>query len=762
MNISTGGPHILLFERDQQFAILLNSELQLAGYTNHTARTAVEVFDAIARFPIQLVLVNLAQAAAARREFWVALDTQRRDRKVQVLTFLCSNLAGYGPREFEDHTQHSNVDMEIDGMLGLMSLVDTVRSRIPSATVPMENASGNTMPRMPRFSTLNTSATNQQPVQASSLDNGSAFQTNIPSDTNSRHVAARTTNSAPLPQTPIHNPIISTQAMPQSPIGQNTNPAPATGMPGVNQPSYSEKIRAVLYPNQRTWSAQDTGSHALNVEQREKYSPVPPPPQQATPAQFVLHDSPALQRLANGQSGADNQNESSLAQLSRMVQGFRSPGRDEQTINSTFSSTTSQWTPLQTSNYNAPAAQPAEPAQPQQPLSRAEAMYNSNSMRTIHPTADYSTLETQQEREVRPEQNTPQRRQMHNFASPLSPTNHVAPAEEKIGTQPLRASPIQDMPIERTVTGPAINELNRRPDVLSRTNYGPQTGHMPAVNPGKQQTSPHLASISAAMPVVTPTPAPAKDIPMPPPTPAPNMDAAPIPPTIIPNKTIPPLFRPEVQETVAEKKPEPVPEVKEKARVEPAVETREPTRPLNKAQHKENGSRSTFPSLEEIQLNDVHIPDELAESMTTNNAVLLDIVQSLPPMPELAQQQGIEPQVLNGRATRSLNKVLLDGHLVPQDRLEVAQNIQRMLRGVDLNYQLGEILLMFKLLTPDQLLAASLVSYGLITTTQISSLGRIRQELHAMGLEYDLENLLILFRILTPEQLREARSSLQS
>jgi len=38
-----------------------------------------------------------------------------------------------------------------------------------------------------------------------------------------------------------------------------------------------------------------------------------------------------------------------------------------------------------------------------------------------------------------------------------------------------------------------------------------------------------------------------------------------------------------------------------------------------------------------------------------------------------------------------------------------------------MNYQLGEILLMFKLLTPDQLLAASLVSYGLITAAQISA-----------------------------------------
>ena len=153
---------------------------------------------------------------------------------------------------------------------------------------------------------------------------------------------------------------------------------------------------------------------------------------------------------------------------------------------------------------------------------------------------------------------------------------------------------------------------------------------------------------------------------------------------------------------------------------------------------------------------------EEADIAQNRNTMLFDIMQSLPPMPPVStQSQTVQPQVLSGRATRSLGSVLLAGHLVPQNRLEVAQNIQRMLRGVDLNYQLGEILLMFKLLTPDQLLAASLVSYGMITTTQVSALGRIRQELHSIGLEYDLESLLILFRILTPEQLREAKSGMQ-
>jgi hypothetical protein len=154
-------------------------------------------------------------------------------------------------------------------------------------------------------------------------------------------------------------------------------------------------------------------------------------------------------------------------------------------------------------------------------------------------------------------------------------------------------------------------------------------------------------------------------------------------------------------------------------------------------------------------------PRKRSEPQATSEDVLLDIVQSLPPVTALPTPPPATP-VLSGRATRSLGNVLLEGHLVPQHRLDVAQHIQRMLHGVDMNYQLGEILLMFKLLTPDQLLAASLVSYGLISASQISALGRIRQELHLMGLEYDLESLLVLFRILTPDQLREVRASWSS
>src|SRR5258708_10955417 len=78
MNGTNGGPHILLLERDQQLMALLSSELGLAGYEGHSARTAVGVFGAIARFPVRVVMVSLGQAKAGRRGIWSALYAQRR------------------------------------------------------------------------------------------------------------------------------------------------------------------------------------------------------------------------------------------------------------------------------------------------------------------------------------------------------------------------------------------------------------------------------------------------------------------------------------------------------------------------------------------------------------------------------------------------------------------------------------------------------------------------------------------------------------
>jgi hypothetical protein len=79
---------------------------------------------------------------------------------------------------------------------------------------------------------------------------------------------------------------------------------------------------------------------------------------------------------------------------------------------------------------------------------------------------------------------------------------------------------------------------------------------------------------------------------------------------------------------------------------------------------------------------------------------------------------------------------------------------------VDMDFRLGELALLFKFLSPDQLLAALLVSRGLVSPQQIAALGRIKQELGGSGMGYDLETLLLMFHILPAEELRALRSEL--
>jgi len=571
MNITTGGPHILLFERDQQLVVLLTSELQLTGYECHTARTAVEVFDAIARYPVRLVLVNLAQAAAARREFWVALDTQRRGRGVQVFTFHCTNIAGYGPAsEDPDDRSHTELaDMEVDGMLGIMNMVNAIRSRITVSNT-------GTMTRM---------ASNAHPVPP------------VP--------PLRAQITIPIPSVPAN--------MSGSATPAEVPPMPPTA--GTATPSHTDKIRAVIYPNQRSWSTTREGNAA----------------EEGNADTFVNREERGGQG-AGGRTMSETTlpKESGLAQLSRMLQEHRTPILEE--------------------------------------MAQERAGEQSSRFQ---------------------EEVTLQQRTIRSASADVAPTAAPdAPATvPPISTMSLRASPIQDMPTDR-ISGQAgqsdtlSHASARRPDEPSQFSYA------------QTPASPALVSISTPTVQATPAKAPAP----PPPTPLPP--------------SVPPVWQYDDNESTV------------------------------------LGQSQALVSEEEAIMSEMMVQRE------PDNALLLDIMQSLPPMSSPPPQ----PQVHNGRATRSLGRVLLEGHLVPQNRLEVAQSIQRMLRGVDMNYQLGEILLMFKLLTPDQLLAASLVSYGLITTTQISALGRIRQQLHSIGLEYDLENLLILFRILTSEQLREVRT----
>ena len=580
---STGGPHILLFERDQQLATLLMSELQLAGFECHTARTAVEVFDTIARYPVRMVLVNLAQAAAGRREFWVALDTQRRGRGVQVFTIHCTNIAGYGPAsdDADDRPQSVLADMEVDGMMGIMNLVNAIRAR------------------------LIVSHTGSMSRLAMNGDGANSAQVTTPVSS----VRPASPNS-PRRLTPL----------PPS-MSVDTSDSRAAG------PLPTDKIRAMIYPGQRPWNptpAQDVnGSNQLTARSDDSTSVLSSIPKPAFPETAAeIRREPAFP------------NEPGLAQLSRMAQGQQSLSPEEQAL------------PLL------------------EELARGQ----------------------------------------RNGANGLTQNSqHAAPADvQPLGALPLRASPIEDLPSGRM---PAIGPSDR-------SGYASQV-----TTTTRQEEPPTLLSIAR------------------------------------PSSALPTGASPEIEEDDPRRQP---------GAYAPNTQARAAI--LNEQLRREQQRHENEPGTQAARTAPVASPAPAASNSGAeierieDNAILLDIMQSLPPMP-VALTPPPQAQVLNGRATRTLGSVLLEGHLVPQERLDVAQSIQRMLRGVDMNYQLGEILLMFKLLTPDQLLAASLVSYGMLTTTQIRALGRVRQELHAIGLEYDLENLLILFRILTSEQLREVRAS---
>jgi hypothetical protein len=617
MNINSGGPHILLFERDQQLTILLTSEFQLAGYECHPARTAVEVFDAIARNPIRLVLVNLAQPAASRREFWVALDTQRRGRGVQVLTFRCTNIAGYGSDDSEETSRTVLTDIEVDGMMGIMNLVDAVRSRIPG-------------PITGSFSQI--------------------------AGSNRQGTSTQATNSLTMQST---NPSLAT---PPNPSSSAVPTAKSTGTNRIGNPAsgFTDKIRAVIYPSSRNFSPTPETSRVSHNAQNQVLTQqtVGTQGSQMRPQEVQSSRENTAQRLNNeirGQrepqqmpSGAENSlrtaarqdQESGLAQLSRMVHDSLLTETDE-------------------------SSDPGILKRPTSPL--AEPMYQKAQTQIGEMNNNVVNSQTQ------------------NEVLQQSQSTDV----NVIGALPLRASPIEDIPIER--------------EQEYRSTYsGMQSLQVESI---AQEVTTESTSSSIA---------------------------------------------PSISRAMHGRQEEMLPALTDLESIEKDDFT------MKVGQ--EDAIASALAEIPSMSLKNTQNQSLAADA--TSDDMLLNIVQSLPPMSSLPTPQS-QPNtpVLSGRATRSLGSVLLEGHLVPQHRLEVAQHVQRMLRGVDMNYQLGEILLMFKLLTPDQLLAASLVSYGLISTAQISALGRIRQELHSIGLEYDLESLLILFRILTPEQLREVRAS---
>ena len=123
-------PMVVLYERDDAIAVPLLSQLRLAGYDVRAARTPVELFSMLGKTLVALVLVDLGNATAGRREFWVALDAQRRGRALQVMTFRYSSPVSALDLDI-DPAARALADVEVHGAHEFQRIVDGVRQRIP-------------------------------------------------------------------------------------------------------------------------------------------------------------------------------------------------------------------------------------------------------------------------------------------------------------------------------------------------------------------------------------------------------------------------------------------------------------------------------------------------------------------------------------------------------------------------------------------------------------------------------------------------------
>ncbi|HEX6796250.1 MAG TPA: hypothetical protein VF116_00900 [Ktedonobacterales bacterium] len=127
---TTTAPLVVLFERDDAIAVPLLAQIRLAQYDVRAARTPVELFDILGKHDVALVLVDLGNATAGRREFWVALDGQRRGHPTQVMTFRYTPPGGIFDTDFEPSAR-AIADVEIGGAAEFELILDGIRQRVP-------------------------------------------------------------------------------------------------------------------------------------------------------------------------------------------------------------------------------------------------------------------------------------------------------------------------------------------------------------------------------------------------------------------------------------------------------------------------------------------------------------------------------------------------------------------------------------------------------------------------------------------------------
>lgn len=596
-------PLVVLFERDDAIAVPLLSQLRMAGYDVRSSRTPVELFDILSKHLVSLVLVDLGNATAGRREFWVALDAQRRGRAIQVMTFRYIEPTSFYDTDFEP-AGRALADVEVHGAHEFQALIEGVRQRIP-LTGGMVGASPQSFPSMPGMQGMPGAFGGASPQSypggiapiGAALGVPSPFMQSMP-------------NAAAPYGVPAYDPAAMGGAPgfdPQHQYGQQY------GQPG-QYGGYSARPMPPVYPYPQ--------------------SPIPANPYTPPPNPYV---HPAQPNFAVNPFGG----EAPASQFANPVAGnpFAQEIEDSpfaQPLNAN---------PFASDMPGDAGAMPSDPPNPFSPPQWAQpgAPLHGNPFSPPAPASDPAWQASMPGNSFAgPFADSGQPSSFGAFSPPFGLSH-----PEQIGSQ--------SEPGRRAK--PPISDVWTPPD--SDGEYFQQTSVVPEV--GAQST----------------------------------------------------LDRWGTEEPVSHAASEPTTQ-------EHPWYARPP-------------SAGSF-----------------TEHQTQQNTA------PIPAPPPLANL----PAVRQSETERALGNVLVEGALLTEQRFEALKGIQQMLASVDMEFKLGELALLFKFLSPDQLLAALLVSRGLVSPQQIAGLGRVKQELSASGMDYDLETLLVMFHIMPNEQLRRIRAEL--
>ena len=281
-----------------------------------------------------------------------------------------------------------------------------------------------------------------------------------------------------LPQPPMNT--TSTSAIPtsQGTLQSHLAASPATQLPGGNQATYSDKIRAVLYPNPHSPNPHAAvgvmgnngvspryGSYAEPDTSRSYPPQVPPLP--ANPS--VSSGASVLQRLANGQIYSSP----GLAELSRLVDAYKSSDIQE---NSNQQIAHQSW---------------GTEGMRSSPNMRIEQVGN-NAQTYTPPDQSNDHLGIRNPMPPLPQTETNKRERGRDYQGGVSAQTETTASSSAV----LRAAPIQDLPLERSAGNQSgYGMAIKPPDGISRAK---ETLSSQPLNELPFPTQPPLASMTTS------------------------------------------------------------------------------------------------------------------------------------------------------------------------------------------------------------------------------------------------------------------------